>query len=580
MATRNSELVRLLVEKGKNILVKRNDAEKTTILRAPEKSQVTELVDEILEEGNRIIVLDTFDFCTPLHNAARHGHNYTLQSLLEMGADTGIKDIRGWTALHHATWEGNKLAVRLLLEKGSDPNIQDTHGMAPLHLASNQGYKVIVGLLLASGANVALADTRGWTPVEMRTLQTNDDLTSFLLKQSGPDFKGSLDQTALHFAAILGDTVTAAMFLDNGVDIDAQDSIGSTALHDAASLGSSDFVKFLLERGANVDIQDDDGFTPLHVALAGAPPEHTESVAMALLDKGANVNIPNNIGDTVFERLGNFLATESDRSILEKLLDRADTNLRTRVYKRTTLHIAAHYTSWECVQSQLEKGVDVNYQDADGWSALHFAAIWPNCDVKIRLLLDAGADIAANTNDQMTPIDIAYEFGEMKAPLLESADTSFRTKETDQTILHLAVQIGNRRLAKIFIDKGVDIDHQDPQGRTALHYAAFALEKSMVKLLMDNGADNTIEDKHGLTPLRELLQLVEEGSCSGEFVGLLAKGLDLDARDSKGFTLLDLAMRHGHQDAMRALQEMVIEREVRDSCTVVRTGGGRPDWGR
>ena len=77
------------------------------------------------------------------------------------------------------------------------------------------------------------------------------------------------------------------------------------------------------------------------------------------------------------------------------------------------------------VQTLLSKGeVDVNKRDAVGLTSLHFASQRGARDI-VSLLLEAGADATACSNDSMTP-------------------------------LHMAVKSGNKDVIRILVDAGAD----------------------------------------------------------------------------------------------------------------------------
>ena len=107
----------------------------------------------------------------PLHQAAGHGFEYRLKTLLAAGADPNAVHegaLFGWTPLHAAIG-GTQDAriVHILLGAGADPNIAEFGGQTPLHFAVIQGYGDIVLLLLAAGADTDIADSEGNTPLAL-----------------------------------------------------------------------------------------------------------------------------------------------------------------------------------------------------------------------------------------------------------------------------------------------------------------------------------------------------------------------------------------------------------------------------
>lgn len=74
------------------------------------------------------------------------------------------------------------------------------------------------------------------------------------------------------------------MFLDRGVDLDAQDSLGETALHQAALNGSVASAQYLLSHRADPNVQNREGDTPLHFAVLS----RNEKIVEMLMDNRAD----------------------------------------------------------------------------------------------------------------------------------------------------------------------------------------------------------------------------------------------------------------------------------------------------
>lgn len=56
--------------------------------------------------------------------AVDHGHIDVVKVLLERGANTEIKNLKGWTVMHKAAAKGWEEIIRLLAQKGADVNAE------------------------------------------------------------------------------------------------------------------------------------------------------------------------------------------------------------------------------------------------------------------------------------------------------------------------------------------------------------------------------------------------------------------------------------------------------------------------
>ncbi|KAK4823993.1 hypothetical protein QYF61_009118 [Mycteria americana] len=121
------------------------------------------------------------------------------------------------------------------------------------------------------------------------------------------------DQTALHRAAVIGNTDVIATLIQEGCALDRQDKDGNTALHEACWHGFSQSAKVLVKAGANVLAKNKAGDTCLHVA---ARYNHLPIVRV-LLSAFCSVHEKNQAGDTALH----VAAALNHRKVVKLLLE-------------------------------------------------------------------------------------------------------------------------------------------------------------------------------------------------------------------------------------------------------------------
>nr|XP_019940229.1 PREDICTED: ankyrin repeat domain-containing protein 6-like [Paralichthys olivaceus] len=110
--------------------------------------------------------------------------------------------------------------------------------------------------------------------------------------------QGPGHQTALHRAAMVGNSDAMTALIQGGCALDLQNRDGNTALHEVSWHGFSQCVKLLVKAGADVHIKNKGGETALHVAAAL---NHKKTVQL-LLEAGTDGKIKNNAGKTALDK--------------------------------------------------------------------------------------------------------------------------------------------------------------------------------------------------------------------------------------------------------------------------------------
>jgi len=147
--------------------------------------------------------------------------------------------------------------------------------------------------------------------------------------------------------------------------------------------------------------------------------------------------------------------------------------------------------------------VDVNTTDADGSTALHWAAQRDNVEL-VDALLTAGADAKAATRYNVMPLYFACLNGNATIieRLLKAGADPDSTAEEGQTALMTAALNGNVSAIKVLLAHKADVNAKEPvRGQTALMWAASEGNARAIEALIEAGADVNTKSKTGMTPL-------------------------------------------------------------------------------
>ena len=206
------------------------------------------------------------------------------------------------------------------------------------------------------------------------------------------------------------------------------------------------------------------------------------------------------------------------------------------------------------VLALLKKGADVNRPQADGATALHWAAHFNDVPLAKRLLT-AGAKPNVANDYGVTPLFLAALNGstEMIDALLTAGANANAARPTGETVLMTAVRTGNPAPVARLLKGGANPNAvQVSKGQSALHWAVADGHVEVARTLIEGGADLKLRSAGGYTPL---LGAARQGSIEMAKM-LLEKGDDLEAVARDGATPLLVATVRGNT----ALATYLIER--------------------
>ncbi len=145
-------------------------------------------------------------------------------------------------------------------------------------------------LLLLCPRSFAQADFSGFNDIAtVASRGKTDEVIRQLQAGRKPDLPDDSGETALHYAAQLGDQRMVEALLYYKAPIDPRDQFGNTPLHWAAQRGNTAVIQMLIDAKAAIDPQNKQGVTPLMMAAKagnapavrlllkdGADPHHTD----------------------------------------------------------------------------------------------------------------------------------------------------------------------------------------------------------------------------------------------------------------------------------------------------------------
>ncbi|KAM9447922.1 LOW QUALITY PROTEIN: unconventional myosin-XVI-like [Salvelinus alpinus] len=191
------------------------------------------------------------------------------------------------------------------------------------------------------------------------------------------------------------------------------------------------------------------------------------------------------------------------------------------------LHLCARHDNVFTAEVLIERGLNVNLQDEDLWTALHVACVCDHADMVLLLLL-AGVNVLLQDVNGNIPLDYTTEGTETSYIIRKHLEEngvdvpSMHTMRTQRpstmlsdvrqlvssrgslnlrnddgvTLLHIACASGYREAGVCAAEHGVDPQPSDQQLLTPLHLAAKYGQTSIVSQLLKHRADPTLLNCH------------------------------------------------------------------------------------
>ena len=409
--------LRSLIEKRANVNAADNDG--TTALHWASYHNDLEAAALLIKAGARVNAANDLG-ATPLWTAAQNGSERMVSRLLIAGANPNAKLLLGETVLMVASRSGYPAIVEELIAEGADVNARAARGQTALMWAVAQKHPQVVRVLLAHKADVK-ARSDVWT--DTMAVTPHGYLGYNVAVPHGSD-------TALLFAARVGDLESAKLLVAAGANVNDMDAWGITPVVFAAHSGFVDVLEFLLEKGADPNASKA-GFPALHIAVM----RRDERMAGILLTRGADANAP----------LRTWTPTRRSSD---------DFNFEPELVGATPFWLASRFTQPNMMRLLLKHGADAKF--------VHHSERVPN-----RFPFET-------RKETLTTLMAAAGMGGGGATWIPAA------RESRESTALEAV--------KMLVELGVDLNAVNTDGRTALDGARALKIESVVQYLTEKGA--------------------------------------------------------------------------------------------
>ena len=266
-----------------------------------------------------------------------------------------------------------------------------------------------------------------------------------------------------------GNKKVVQSLIADGADPDAPHSWdGVVALHIAVKEGNPDLALELIGMGANINCQDDWGDTAVHHAIYSNNPQ----MLAILLTCNPDINIRNRSCQTPLH----VAATHPEEPDLFNFLlfIGADYDLMDGSGYRA-IHCAAQSGHITALRALIDKGVDVNVQDYDQCTALHYTtnpSLGDHCDFTkddrdkpgmVKLLIEAGARVDLSSDCGYTAFDGVECEPEVLKLLLPLGRKVFDVNQSVSSegydLLYFALQADDLELFGQLIAEGANVEN-------------------------------------------------------------------------------------------------------------------------
>ncbi|XP_056432357.1 caskin-2-like isoform X3 [Gadus chalcogrammus] len=243
----------------------------------------------------------------------------------------------------------------------------------------------------------------------------------------------------------------------------------------------------------------------------------------------------------------------------------------------SALHHAALTGTSELLSALLDAQATVDIKDSNGMRPLHYAA-WQGKAEAVLLLLRCGASVNTSSQDGQIPLHLAAQYGhyDVSEMLLQHQSNPCLVNKSKKTPLDLACEFGRVKVAQLLLSSNMVVallegerkEQSDSAFTTPLHLASRNGHQDIIRLLLKAGIDINRTTKAGTA--------LHEASLYGktEVVKLLLDaGVDVNIRNTYNQTALDIVNQFTTSHASKDIKQL-----LRDATGVLQVRALKDYW--
>uniref|UniRef100_A0A3P8VI36 CASK interacting protein 2 n=1 Tax=Cynoglossus semilaevis TaxID=244447 RepID=A0A3P8VI36_CYNSE len=251
----------------------------------------------------------------------------------------------------------------------------------------------------------------------------------------------------------------------------------------------------------------------------------------------------------------------------------------------SALHHAALTGTTDMISVLIQAQAMVDIRDTNGMRPLHYAS-WQGKGDCVLTLLRAGASVNAVSLDGQIPLHLAAQYGhfEVSEMLLQHQSNPCLINKAKKTPLDLACEFGRIKVAQLLLSSNmvvalVEGDKKEPTDSaytTPLHLAASLYGKTeVVRLLLEVGSQKTNSRTRLRSHWSTAAAAVSELNSQTDHVGNLCSqaGIDVNIRNTYNQTALDIVNQFTTSHASKDIKQL-----LRDATGVLQVRALKDFW--